>query len=159
MKEAPAPDEVANEQHRRNKEHVTVKQVFEMLGAPAKRKTCHGIMGLIEETEEHQGRLRTIPSRRDITGQKAEHYEIAHLARRSTLRGPLARTMWSQLPQDTLDEEKAADAKLSAIAETTVNRQAAQVEPDEDEDEARSAVGVKAQGSRQGGRNQGGRKR
>jgi ferritin-like metal-binding protein YciE len=132
IKKATSPDlKTALQSHLvETEEHVSrLEQAFEILGAPARRKTCHGIMGLVEEAEEHLGEEFETDAIRDAVvigaGQKAEHYEIAAYGTAITYAHLLGQDDVAELLQDTLEEEKAADAKLTEIAVSTVNEQAA----------------------------------
>jgi ferritin-like metal-binding protein YciE len=95
-------------------------QVFEIVGKPARTKTCEATQGILAEMDEDVGDFGDTEAADDVLigcAQALEHYEIARYgmltawAKRLTLRDAAA------LLQQTLDEEKAADAKLSAIAE------------------------------------------
>ena len=56
--------------------------------------------------------------------QRVEHYEIAAYGTVRTLARQLGRDDVAELLQQSLDEEGAADKKLTQIAEASVNRQA-----------------------------------
>ncbi|MCU1338143.1 MAG: ferritin-like protein [Bryobacterales bacterium] len=95
-----------------------LENIFEMLGIPAKGKPCKGMRGLIEEgseaLEEDEGVLRDLEI---IAGaQKVEHYEIAAYGTARTIAERLGNDDAAKLLQETEDEEKAADSKLSEIA-------------------------------------------
>ena len=71
-------------------------------------------------------------------GQRAEHYEMAAYGHSDA----------AKLLQPTLDEEKAADKKLSGLAEGGINQSAAEAAHPDDESE--EPVGVGAAGGRKG---------
>jgi ferritin-like metal-binding protein YciE len=72
-------------------------------------------------------------------GQRAEHYEMAAYGTLIAWADAMGHTEAANLLQQTLDEEKAADKKLSALAEGGVNQEAADAAhagEEEDEDHA-----------------------
>jgi ferritin-like metal-binding protein YciE len=70
-------------------------------------------------------------------GQRTEHYEIAAYGTLVAWARGMGHTEAERLLQETLDEEKAADEKLTSIAEGGVNDEAASAaHPSEDEEEA-----------------------
>ena len=103
-----------------------LEQVFRTIGEPVRAKKCDGIMGIVEEgkhaMDELEGSVRDAAL---IAGaQKAEHYEIASYGTLAYFAKLLGNEKAKDLLGQTLDEEKAADEKLSAIAKSTVNRDA-----------------------------------
>ena len=75
------------------------------------------------------------------SGQRAEHYEIGAYGSVIAWAEALELTEVAQLLNETLAEEKAADEKLSAIAESGINEAATAGESEDDEeDETRSAT-------------------
>jgi ferritin-like metal-binding protein YciE len=69
-------------------------------------------------------------------GQRAEHYEMAAYGTLVAWAKAMGHTEAAELLQETLDEETAADEKLSALAESGINQGAADTaHPDEDEEE------------------------
>jgi len=79
-------------------------------------------------------------------GQRAEHYEMGAYGTLVAWARAMGHTEVADLLQETLDEEKAADEKLSSLAEGGINQRAAEAahseESDEGEDE--NAVGAGA---------------
>jgi ferritin-like metal-binding protein YciE len=119
-------------------EHVSrLEQAFESMDTPAKGKACAGIKGIIEEADEHVGEEFESDDLRDATiigaAQRAEHYEIAAYGTAIAHARLLGRDDVVQLLEDTLDEEKAADQKLTDIAETIVNLEAADDESERED--------------------------
>lgn len=111
-------------------EHVTrLEQAFELLGETAKAKTCAGMKGLIEEGDEHAGEDYGSDDLRDAmiigSAQRVEHYEIAAYGTVIAHARQLDLGNVADLLEETLEEEKAADEKLTEIAESVVNAQAA----------------------------------
>jgi len=124
------------------KEHLTVtqnqvkrlEQVFEALGEKAKRKPCKGMAGivsegseLLEEDLEESTKDAAIIS----AAQKVEHYEIASYGTVRTLAQTLGNNEVAELLEETLDEEKEADQRLTQIAESSINSEAASEEGQE----------------------------
>jgi ferritin-like metal-binding protein YciE len=121
---------MAIEQHLdETEEHVNrLEQIFDKLGEKPTGKKCHGMEGLIEENKEMMGEDAE-PDVMDaglIVGcQKVEHYEIAGYGSAVTFAKLLGDNEAARLLGQTLDEEKAADKKLSDIAESSINLEAA----------------------------------
>ncbi|WP_298145584.1 ferritin-like domain-containing protein [Flavobacterium sp.] len=108
-----------------------VEQVFELLGKKAVAKKCEAMSGLLQEGEEIMEECEA-GAMRDAgiisAGQKVEHYEIATYGTLRQFAETLGLTAAAKLLQTTLDEEKAADEKLTQIAVTAVNIEAAESE-------------------------------
>ena len=83
-------------------------------------------------------------------GQRAEHYEMAAYGTLVAWAKAMGHTDAAKLLQETLDEEKAADEKLTALAEAGINQEAADAaHPDEEADETRSEEVSIARASKQ----------
>src|SRR3954447_10852984 len=116
-----------------------LEQVFEGLGEKARGKHCDGIAGIIEEgksiMEEDFDEI-TMDACLIAAGQRAEHYEMGVYGTLVAWAEAMGHTQAARLLQQTLDEEKAADKKLSALAEGGINQSAAdEAHPQEDEEE------------------------
>ena len=114
-----------------------LEQVFEILNETVKGKHCDGLAGIIEEgkaaMEEDFGEA-TMDACLIAAGQRAEHYEMAAYGTLVAWAKAMGHAQAATLLDQTLNEEKAADAKLTKLAEGGINRQAADaVGPDEDE--------------------------
>lgn len=141
IKNATAPELVeALQNHLEETEgHVTrAEQVFEVLGKKATAKKCEAMAGLIKESEEimsdtEKGAMRDAGI--ISAGQKVEHYEIASYGTLRTFAETLGLTEAVELLEETLNEEKAADEKLTEVAESSINMEAAGEDEDEEEDE------------------------
>jgi ferritin-like metal-binding protein YciE len=119
-----------------------LEQVFRALGEKPRGKTCEGIKGIVEEGSQAIQELDSGPvlDAALIAGaQKAEHYEIASYGTLAYFADILGEEDAKNLLGQTLDEEKAADEKLSAIAKSKVNRDA--LTGHEPEDTAQSERG------------------
>ncbi|HEX5551628.1 MAG TPA: ferritin-like domain-containing protein [Chitinophagaceae bacterium] len=115
------------------KEHVTrLEQAFEMIGEKAKDKKCDAMAGIIAEGESIVSDTEKDTMTRDVglifAGQKAEHYEIATYGGLIRVAKTLGLTDVANLLVQTLNEEKAADEKLTGIAENNVNLEASREE-------------------------------
>jgi len=108
--------------------HISrLDQVFESLGESMKRKKCKGMEGLIEEGEEvisEQKNSNALDAGLIISAQKVEHYEIAAYGSLCSWAEQMGHNDALELLRETLEEEKAADEKLTEIAESVANTQA-----------------------------------
>lgn len=105
-----------------------LERIFTQLGERAKGKTCKAMKGLVEEGKERiksDGDECVIDAGIIAAAQRVEHYEIAGYGCARTYAQLLGETEAAQLLEQTLDEEKAADHKLTDLAETIVNPEAA----------------------------------
>jgi ferritin-like metal-binding protein YciE len=106
-----------------------LERVAEGLGIKPKGKTCHAMKGLIEEGQEVISNTGD-PAAKDAAligaAQKVEHYEIAAYGTARTFARVLGETLAAQLLQETLEEESAANEKLTAIAQSGLNEEAAE---------------------------------
>jgi hypothetical protein len=73
-------------------------------------------------------------------GQRAEHYEMAAYGTLVAWANAMGHTEAARLLEETLDEEKAADKKLTSLAEGGINQEAADVAHPADEDEEEDEV-------------------
>ena len=127
-----------------------LEQVFESLDEKVRGKHCDGIAGIIEEgksimEEDFDG--DTMDACLIAAGQRAEHYEMAAYGTLVAWARVMGHTKAADLLQENLDEEKAADEKLSGLAEGGINQGAADAaHPDEDEEPV--AVGAASKKSR-----------
>jgi ferritin-like metal-binding protein YciE len=111
------------------KNQVTrLEQVFKMHGVKAKGVDCPAIDGLIEETEAIASEVDDKPvlnAALAAAAQAVEHYEIARYGTLIAWAKMLGRNDCASVLQKNLDEEKAADRKLTELAETKLNLRAA----------------------------------
>lgn len=116
-----------------------VEDVFESIGKKPMAKKCEAMDGLIKEAEEimkesEDGAMRDAGI--ISAAQKVEHYEIATYGTLRTFAQTLGLDEAANILQEILEEEKGADEKLTQIAESTINVQAAEeVEAEEEEEE------------------------
>ena len=96
-----------------------LEQIFEMLGISSKGKTCEGIKGILDEgarmlSESKEGDLRDVAM--ISAAQRVEHYEMAAYGTVRTYAERLGKSQAVQLLDKTLQEEKAADKKLTEVS-------------------------------------------
>jgi ferritin-like metal-binding protein YciE len=115
-----------------------LERVFESLGEKVRGKHCEGIAGIVEEGKaimEEDFDEATMDACLIAAGQRAEHYEMAAYGTLIAWAEALGHTEAVRLLQQTLNEEKAADKKLSGLAEGGINQSAADaVDAEEDEE-------------------------
>jgi ferritin-like metal-binding protein YciE len=105
-----------------------VEQVFKMHGVEVKGVHCPAIDGIIEEAEDVAGEVddkRVLDAALIAAAQAVEHYEMTRYGTLIAWAKQLGRSDCASVLQQNLDEEKAADQKLNALAESNVNRKAA----------------------------------
>jgi len=127
-----------------------LEQVFESLDERVRGKHCDGIAGIIDEGKSVMGEdfdETTMDACLIASGQRAEHYEMAAYGTLVAWAQAMGHTDAARLLQQTLDEEKAADKKLSALAEGGINKSAAAAAHPED-DEEQETVSVAASTAR-----------
>ena len=111
------------------KTHVQrLEEVFRMHGAEVKAVNCPAIDGIIKEAEEVAGEVEdkaVLDAALINAAQAAEHYEITRYGSLIAWARQLGRNDCAGVLQKTLDEEKAADKNLTALAESKVNLRAA----------------------------------
>jgi ferritin-like metal-binding protein YciE len=130
-KAASSPElQQAFQQHlEETREHVKrVEKIFSALNASPRGKKCVGMEGVIEEGKEllnMQGQPEVIDAGLIGAAQRVEHYEMAGYGTARAHAEQLGHSDAVQLLQQTLNEEEAADEKLTQIATSMVNVQAA----------------------------------
>jgi len=105
-----------------------LEQVFEIIGKPARGKTCDAILGIIEEgksiIEDFKG-TSALDAGLISSAQAVEHYEIARYGTLKTWAGQLGHKDVVKLLDATLQEEGNTDKTLSQLATTIANQKAA----------------------------------
>jgi ferritin-like metal-binding protein YciE len=105
-----------------------LEQIFELLGKTPRGKTCDAILGILEEgksiMEEFKG-TSALDAGLVSAAQAVEHYEMARYGTLKTWAAQLGMKEAVALLDATLKEESATDAKLSKLAISHVNREAA----------------------------------
>jgi ferritin-like metal-binding protein YciE len=111
------------------KTHVKrLEQAFKMLGKEAEGVDCPAMDGIIEEAEDVGGEVedKTVMDAAIIaSAQAVEHYEITRYGTLIAWAQRLGHNDIGALFKQTLAEEKAADQKLTTVAESAVNLRAA----------------------------------
>ena len=131
-KKASSPElKSAFEEHlRQTEQHMErLEQVFEQMEMPARGKKCEGMKHLISEGEDMIGDAEDDATRDALmiaAAQKVEHYEIAAYGTLRTWANILGRNEVAGMLEETLDEEKETDERLTEIAESFVNQDAAE---------------------------------
>ena len=116
-----------------------LERVFELLDEKVRGKHCAGMAGIIEEgssmlEEDFEGAV--LDACIIAAGQRAEHYEMAAYGTCIAWAEALGLSDVAELLNETLAEEKAADEKLSALAEADINTEAAADAEGEDGEES-----------------------
>jgi ferritin-like metal-binding protein YciE len=116
-----------------------LEEVFASLDEKVRGKHCDGIAGIIEEGKgvmEEDFDDAAMDACLIASGQRAEHYEMAAYGTLVAWATAMGHTEAADLLQQILDEEKAADEKLSGLAEGGINQEAASsAHPDEEQAE------------------------
>ena len=111
------------------KNHVKrLEQVFKMHGVEAKGVECPAIDGIIEEADEivaEVGDKKVLDAALIAAAQAVEHYEITRYGTLIAWAKQLGRPDCASVLQENLEEEKAADSKLTSLAERNINVKAA----------------------------------
>jgi ferritin-like metal-binding protein YciE len=120
------------------REHVTrLEEVFGSLDEPAKAKPCPGMAGIVEEGSEllqEDAEGAVLDAALIAAAQRAEHYEIGAYGSCVAWARLLGHSEAVALLEQTLEEEKAADGKLTSLAESEINQAAAAEEQAEEDD-------------------------
>ena len=111
------------------KGHVSrVEQVFKMHGVEAKAVDCPAIDGIIKEANEVAGEIsdkEVLDAALIAAAQAVEHYEMTKYGTLVAWAQQLGRDDCASVLEQNLAEEKAADKKLTSLAESGINRKAA----------------------------------
>ena len=125
-------------------EHVErLERVFEIIGESAKGKKCQAMAGLLEEgsdaIKEKEGDAMLI-----CCAQKIEHYEIASYGTLITWARILGEDDAADVLEETIDEEKNADEKLTLLAESIINQDETEGEEEDAQPKGRGRVSSSA---------------
>jgi ferritin-like metal-binding protein YciE len=114
---------------RETENHVKrLDQVFELLGKKASGVDCPAIDGIVEEAEEVTGEVENknvLDAALIAAAQAVEHYEMTRYGTLIAWAKQLGHANVVSLLNQTLEEEKATDQKLTKLADAQVNRKAA----------------------------------
>src|SRR6195952_6030059 len=101
-----------------------LEQVFEILGKPARGKTCEAIQGILSEGEEIMEEYKSsvaLDAGLISSAQAVEHYEITRYGTLIAWANQLGLKDAVPLLQATLAEEEATDKKLTQLAQASAN--------------------------------------
>ncbi|RWC26026.1 ferritin-like domain-containing protein [Mesorhizobium sp.] len=104
-----------------------LEQAFELIGESPKGTACPAIDGIIKEANEIAGDIaekKVLDAALITAAQAVEHYEITRYGTLIAWAEEIGNSAVAKLLTTTLNEEKAADKKLTTIAERKVNRKA-----------------------------------
>jgi ferritin-like metal-binding protein YciE len=105
-----------------------LEEIFELIGKPARGKTCNAILGILDEGKEIMAEFDDSPALDAglLAGAQAvEHYEISRYGTLKTWASELGLGEAVKLLDETLAEEKTTDELLSKLATAAVNQKAA----------------------------------
>lgn len=107
---------------------VRLERVFELHGVDVKGVTCPAIDGILKEADDVAGEVadkKVLDAALIAAAQAVEHYEITRYGTLVAWAELLGRKDCAALLRQNLEEERATDAKLNKLAETSLNRKAA----------------------------------
>jgi ferritin-like metal-binding protein YciE len=111
------------------KNHVKrLEQVFQLEGQSVKSVDCPAIDGILEEADDVIGDIddkNVLDAAMIAAAQAVEHYEITRYGALIAWAKQLGRNDCAKILEQTLQEEKATDKKLTDMAESKVNVMAA----------------------------------
>jgi ferritin-like metal-binding protein YciE len=105
-----------------------LEQIFQMIGMQPASADCPAIDGIIEEATDVASEVAdksVLDAALIAAAQAVEHYEMSRYGSLIAWAKTLGKSDCARVLQETLAEEKAADEKLTSIAESAVNRRAA----------------------------------
>ena len=119
----------ALENHRdETEEHISkVEQIFDLLDKAPKAQKCDAVDGILEEADgilKDFGKSETCDAAIIFSGQAVEHYEITRYGSMHAYAQALGLTEAADLLASVLEQEKAADQKLTDLAEDRINHAA-----------------------------------
>ncbi|MES0196542.1 MULTISPECIES: ferritin-like domain-containing protein [Mesorhizobium] len=106
-----------------------VEQVFELHGVKAKEVNCPAIDGILEEADDVSGDVddkEVLDAALIASAQAVEHYEMTRYGTLIAWAKQLGRTDCANVLTKNLKEEQATDRKLTEMAESKINLQAAE---------------------------------
>lgn len=106
-----------------------LQEVFRIIGKPARAKTCDAILGITDEGAEIMTDYKGMPALDAglvAAAQAVEHYEMSRYGTLRTWAEELGMPDAASLLETTLEEERATDMALTALAESVVNVSAEQ---------------------------------
>ncbi len=140
MKKATAPElkqALADHLQQTERQIERLEQAFDQLELRPKGKKCIGMQYLLKEGDDMMREAEDKDTRDALiiaAAQKVEHYEIAAYGTMRVWATLLGHSGVASLFEETLDEEKETDQRLTGIAEGFVNQAAADTEDEATED-------------------------
>jgi ferritin-like metal-binding protein YciE len=128
-----------------------LESAFASIDEKPRGKHCDGVAGIIEEGKSNMGEdfdEMTMDASLVASAQRVEHYEIAMYGTLVAWAHSMGHEEAAELLQETLDEEKATDQKLTEIAEGSINEMAAAGAHGEEEEESEAADAESPRASR-----------
>jgi ferritin-like metal-binding protein YciE len=136
--------------------HATrLEQVFASIDETVRGKRCAGMAGIIEEGSsllDEDLDEAALDACIIASGQRAEHYEMAAYGTLVAWARAMGHDEAADLLQETLDEEKAADEKLTSLAEGGINQEAAELAHPSDEETPEVSSSAGTRGAAEGAR-------
>ncbi len=127
--ESPELEEALRAHQKETETHIVrIEDSFEELGLKPKAKKCEAILGILKEGDEIAEAFagtEGIDAALICAAQKVEHYEVATYGCLVTWAKVLGHDRVAEWLAETLEEEEAADSKLSEVAEDVANSHAA----------------------------------
>ena len=119
----------ALEAHRgETEQHIAkMEQIFSLLEMPPKAQKCNAIEGILEEADgflKDFGKSKSCDAAIIFSAQAVEHYEITRYGSMHAYAIALGMTKAAELIASVLEQEKAADFKLTDLAEERINHAA-----------------------------------
>lgn len=108
-----------------------LEQIFEEMGQKPVGRKCRGMQGILVEGGEllrGEGEPEVMDAGLVASAQRVEHYEISVYGTLCSFAEVLGQKEALELLQETLEEEKETDQRLTQIAEQGINEEAAKVE-------------------------------
>ncbi len=154
--DAATTDEVRNaflqHQDESRNQVARLEQVFQHIGIDAEEGSCDAIDGLADDARTVVSMTESDSLTRDagliIAAQKVEHHEIATYGSLVTLARVMGHSEAARLLEQTLEEEKNTDRKLTQLAESFINQRANSESGDMGNDQYSDSSAVRPDGVR-----------
>ncbi|SRR5581483_8216322 len=115
-----------------------LEQIFEEMGEPSSGKTCEGMQGLLQEGEKlinEVNKSAVLDAALIAAAQKVEHYEISSYGTARAMAIMLGQEGPAELLEETLEEEKETDERLTEIAESIMTGEYGAADEEDEEEE------------------------
>lgn len=124
-----------------------VEEVYKAFNKPPKAKKCEAMVGLLKEADDIAAENKGCPTLNAAliaAAQKVEHYEISSYGTLREWADQLDNEDASTILEEILDEERAADTKLTELARQRYNDAAESGEEEDGEPKARQSARARA---------------